>query len=759
MRRLLSVFFFGLVLLWLFCLPRELFKEQESAVLYARDSSLLGARITADGQWRFAASPADTVPCKFARALVCYEDKRFYSHCGVDLLALCRAVKQNLRSRKIVSGASTLTMQTIRLSRPGSPRTFGEKIIEAFLATRLEWRFTKAQILQLYASHAPFGGNVVGLEAAAWRYFGRRASQLSWAESALLAVLPNAPALMHLKKNRPLLLQKRNALLDRLCRTGVIDSLDNVLAKEEALPDAPRPMPNKAYHYLEYLRGQEGNRRFYSTLDASLQERVNATAARRHDQNAGHFIDNLAILVWDVARDAPIAYYGNYYDPVQKNRGGAIDLIRVPRSSGSTLKPFLYARMLDEGLILPTQLIPDIPSIYKDFRPRNYSKTYDGAVHADEVIERSLNVPAVRMLDNYGVQRFYELLGELGFTTINRGAGHYGLSLILGGAEITLVDLVKAYSRAAAALQNVGTGTCPLSPASLWITFQSLSRTRRPEEEADRVDFSSSRRLSWKTGTSWGNRDAWCIGVTPQYVVGVWVGNATGEGRSNLTGIRYAAPLMFDVWALLPPTTWFDRPRQGLEQIEICVRSGYPAGDACEEKQMIWAPAVRQGSRSNERVLPPACPYHQWVFLSSDGRYRVNSSCYDVSAMQRKSFFVLPPAMAWYYTQRHIDYPTLPPRHPSLNLVEEETPIAIVYPKPGTVIVTPLALDAAGRGAIFKAVHRDRDEILFWHLDGQYLGSTAGGKHQMLLAPEKGSHLLSLVDSKGAKASVRFRVQ
>ena len=540
----------ALLLGYLFCLPRQLFRAPLSATAAAADGTLLGARISADGQWFFP--PSDHVPEKFARCIITYEDKRFRLHGGVDVLSAARALRQNLTHREVVSGASTLTMQVIRLSRPDAPRTLPEKLYEMVLATRLEWRYPKRRILLLYASNAPFGGNVVGLEAAAWRYFGRSADDLSWGESAMLAVLPNAPGLIHPGRSRERLLQKRNALLDRLEQRGIIDATECMLAKDEPLPGKPLPMPDEAYHLLERCRREQGDGPYATTLDAVLQQRVAAIAQRHFAAYHTNLVDNMGVLVVDVHSGEVRAYYGNTRGCAPRLRGVDVDMVPAARSSGSTLKPLLYAAMLQAGELLPTQLVKDTPYNYNNFSPHNYGRSFDGAVPAHEVIERSLNVPSVRMLEDYGVERFLEDLQALGFTTVDKDADHYGLSLILGGAEISLETLARAYYYLAAKLagdtvyeslgylsgerrERLPARKVPVSRAAAYLTFEALSNANRPEEEASWMDFATGRRIAWKTGTSWGNRDAWSVGVTRDWIVAVWVGNSDGEGRAGMT--------------------------------------------------------------------------------------------------------------------------------------------------------------------------------------------------------------------------------
>ena len=734
--------------------PGRLFDDPVSAVLESRDGQLLGARIAADGQWRFPA--ADSVPEKFARSIVTFEDKRFYRHPGVDPLAIARALRLNISGGEIRSGASTITMQVIRLSRGNRERSVSEKLIEMALALRLEAYESKDEILALYAANAPFGGNVVGLEAAAWRYFGRPADELSWAECAMLAVLPNSPALIHPGRGREALLRKRNFLLDKLCDAGYLDETECSLAKDEPLPEKPYPLPETAFHYLETLRKQHGDMLFNSRIDLSLQQRAEAVVERHGEAFATNQVFNMAAVILDVHSGEPVTYVGNVGHSL-KEHGSNVDVVQASRSSGSTLKPLLYAAMLDEGDILPHMLVSDIPFHYKDFSPSNFNHSFDGAVPASDVIRRSLNVPSVRMLHEYGIEKFIDLLQRLGMTTITRGADTYGLSLILGGAEIKLADLAAVYALLA---RELGEGysaagyrsekLAPLSRGSVWCTFDVLTEVNRPEEEGDWHSFNSTRKVAWKTGTSYGNRDAWSVGVTPDYVVAVWVGNCNGEGRPLLTGVGYAAPVMFDLFNLLPPTGWFDMPYDELEEVECCRLSGHPASDLCEEDgtETVWAPVAPH--------RPDQCPYHRLVHLSPDGLWQVDGDCWPVAEICNVPRFVLPPAQEWYYMRTHSDYTPLPPFHPDYAGSRSSGAVEIIYPQEGMSVASPLALDAKSQGVVFSAAHSDPQAVLYWHLDGTYLGETAHGEHKIKVVPERGSHILTVIDANGHSASVRF---
>lgn len=429
------------------------------------------------------------------------------------------------------------------------------------------------------------GGNVVGIEATAWRYFGRSASELSWAESATLAVLPNSPALIHPGRNRKQLKAKRDRLLATLKESDILDQTTYELACMEPLPEAPVPLPDEAPHLLERLAADAPGTRITTSVRQMLQRQAQAIVNRYARDYSSNYIHNLAALVTDTETGEVLAYAGNVTFRADDRKGNQVDIITSPRSTGSILKPFLYAAMLHEGQLLPGTLVSDVPLNINGFTPQNYNKTFYGAVPAHRAIERSLNVPLVRMLSLYNTGRFMSLLKKSGMTTLRFSEEHYGASLILGGAEGTLWDLTGMYASLARTLSHYRpyngrynpadihpltpfpahddrpvrsvanprlTDRPLLSAASIWFTFEAMSALNRPEEEADWQQFESMKQVAWKTGTSYGGRDAWAIGTTPRYTIGVWVGNASGEGRPGLTGVGNAAPVLFDLFSLLP---------------------------------------------------------------------------------------------------------------------------------------------------------------------------------------------------------------
>lgn len=758
-------------------LPKTLFDEPLSYVLEARDGNLLGARIAADGQWRFPAR--ETVPAKFRRALIVFEDKRFGSHLGVDGLAIARAMRLNVKHGRVVSGGSTITMQLARLARAGTrdsnERSIGAKLAEAALALRLETAYDKDQILGLYAANAPFGGNVVGLEAAAWRYFGRDAAALSWAEAATLAVLPNNPSLVHLKRNRERLQAKRDFVLHKLHAAGDLTALDLELALSEPLTAAPHELPNLAPHLLDTLRAQyPGQHRLVTTLDARLQAEATHLVQEHTANLARQNVHNAAALIVDNTTFEVLAYVGNGVRPQFREMGSDaifisrdVDIIRRPRSTGSILKPMLFAAMLDDGSLTPRMLLPDVPTHYEGFSPENFDRQYRGAVRADEALAHSLNIPAVRMLKVYGVSRFADLLRDSGMTTLTRPADEYGLTLILGGAEGNLWDITSMYAslthiaragragsaahfRDLTALRHLppkDRGPAAISAGAAWLTLDTLLEVPRPGEEGHWKKFASSRSIAWKTGTSWGLRDGWAVGTTSRYTVGVWVGNATGEGHPGLTGSSMAAPLMFALFNNLPASPWLDPPTHALKQIDVCANDGYLATEQCRADR-IWMP--------KDSHFASLSPHNLRVHLDAKN-LRVDGGCESPSRMTHASWFVLPPAEEYWYRRGHAEYRPLPPMRADCQGARDRPALALIYPDRNASVLIPDELDGSRGRTVFEAVHRRRDAVIYWHLDDRYLGETHTF-HQQSLDMAPGEHILTLVDDEGERVARRFQV-
>jgi penicillin-binding protein 1C len=432
--------------------------------------------------------------------------------------------------------------------------------------------------------------------------------------------------------------------------------------------------------------------------------------------------------------------------------------------------------MLHDGLILPNSLMPDIPTQIAGYHPENFDLGYDGAVPASRALSRSLNVPAVKMLQQFKYERFYDFLHRVGITTLKKPADHYGLSLILGGGENTLWELTGGYADMARVLNHYSKYKGKYDPAdyhnpvyavppakkpelqksglldagSIYYTLQAMEEVMRPGEEMLWQQFSSSQRVAWKTGTSFGFRDGWAIGITPKYVVGVWVGNTDGEGRPNLTGINTAAPALFEIFSLLPVTRdWFEMPVGEMVKIKVCKQSGYRAGEYCEDTDDEWVPV--------SGLKAQVCPYHQLVHLSPDGKWQVTGNCVPPGEIVNKKWFVLPPSMEYYYKTKNYEYHVLPPFRPDCVQAENTNPMEVIYPKDGAKIYVPLEADGSRGRVIFNAAHRQAGIKIFWHLDDQYVGETKN-YHQIALNPPPGKHTLTLVDGNGNTVHITFEV-
>jgi penicillin-binding protein 1C len=763
--------FFTLLIFYYFSLPSPLFKVPYSTVVESREGRLIGAKIAIDGQWRFPEN--DTLPEKFKKCIVAFEDQHFYQHPGFNPVAVFNALLQNYKAGKVVRGGSTLTQQVIRLARKGQNRTYFEKAIEFILATRLELRYSKDKILELYTAHAPFGGNVVGLEMASWRYFGLKPNQLSWSESATLAVLPNAPSLIFPGKNQEILLKKRNNLLLKLKNNRVIDTETYELALAEPLVGKPFPLPELAPHLVEKIAKTYGGKKIQSSLEYELQSRINEITLNYYNQYKQNEVYNLAVLVLDIKTRKVMAYVANA--PTDTRHKKDVDIIQAPRSTGSILKPLLFAGMLDAGKILPNTLIPDIPTQISGYTPENYSLSYDGAVPARKALSRSLNIPSVLMLQDFGVNTFYEELQKFKFTTITKPANHYGLSLILGGAESNLWDLCRTYAGLSSTLNyfnahqgsyrknefaeplflknkavNFGAQSYQktiIGAGAIWLTYNAMEEVNRPEEDEAWQFYDSARKVAWKTGTSFGNRDAWAVGTDSRYVVGVWVGNATGEGRPNLTGVVSAAPIMFDVFNLFPRSNWFQPPLNDLEEVDVCQQSGYLANEGCPTRKE-WIPLKGKTSQM--------CTYHKRIQLDETEKYRVNSDCEAVEHMKVSHWFVLPPVMEWYYKSKHIDYQMLPPfREDCVGTTSGS--MDFIYPKNNSKIYLTKNFNSEVQPLILKVAHSQSDAVLYWYVDEVFQGTTTTFHEKSILA-KTGIHRITVVDSVGNEISSKIEI-
>lgn len=756
----------GLFLL-LIPLPKPLFPAPTGQVILDKSGRILRVFLDAGQQYHLPfldtesrAADTSSLPAKLKAAVIRYEDRRFYHHPGIDPLAVFRAMYDNLRSGERISGASTITMQVARLAG-NRPRTPAHKLVEMLQALKLEMLYSKDQLLAIYLNRAPFGGNIVGFQAASYRYFAKDPALLTWAEAATLAVLPNAPGLIDPYRNREDLLRKRNRLLSLLADERRLDGETLQRSLLEPLPGDPFAFPFLAPHFCEFLHNTEQQGVVRTTLDAELQQTVEEVVGYRMESVGRFGIHNAAVLVAETDSGRVRAYVGSsdYWD---SGHNGQVDGVRASRSTGSLLKPFLYALAMDEGILLPQTLIQDIPTHFGAFSPHNIDLNYRGLVSASESLILSLNVPTVRLLSEYGVERFYRFLTAAGLHSLFRPPQDYGLTLILGGAEASLFELAGLYRGLGRygvfspltliREEPAGAEVRLISPGASYLTLEVLSELGRPGAEYYWENFQSGRPLSWKTGTSYGQKDAWSIGLNSKWIVAVWVGNFTGEGNANLRSSTLAAPLLFDVFNILPggnQEEWFQSPAEALQAVKLCRDTGYRAGPDCRETHTVSAPA---GGKALAQ-----CPYHKKIYTTLDGTQRVNALCWEPGQYREETRLIYPPAVAQYLRERGRLTERIPPFKPGFSAADGLAAVRIVYPEEGAKIWIPKDIDGNTQKLTLRAAHLEQDSILYWYADDLYLGKTKG-LHTWSVHFLRGSHKLEIVDSGGNRAARNFFV-
>ena len=545
---------------------------------------------------------------------------------------------------------------------------------------------------------------------------------------------------------------------------------------DEPLPGEPKTLPSKAPHLTDYFFLTSRGSRTRTTIDPSIQDRVTQIINSHQKDLQNNQIFNSACLVVEVETGNVLAYAGNSTLEEAAGHGGDVDIIRSFRSTGSILKPILYAGMQQSGDILPNSLVADIPTRFPGFSPKNFDQSYSGAVPAGSALSQSLNIPAVKMLQQYNPQRFLDLLQKTGFTSFRKSADYYGLSMILGGGETSLWELTGVYASFSRVLnrynrekiyyskdyhppvltkqdyhsENPVEEKAPiLSASAIWLTYEALQKVNRPESETGWQYFASSPNLAWKTGTSFGFRDAWAVGTTPGYVVGVWAGNADGEGRPGLTGTSAAAPILFDIVSMIGSERWFSKPSGDLTMIRVCSRTGFRAGPDCPETAEI--PACQNGVKSE------ACPFHRMIHLNKSKTFQVTADCAPSEEIINIPWLVLPPAMEYFYRKKHPEYKVLPPVAPGCIVNRNIQVMEFIYPVPGIKIFIPRDQEGKLTRVVAEIAHRNPSKKIFWHLDDTFTATTRF-IHQINIQTEPGNHVLTAVDEDGNSIRCGFTI-
>ncbi|MEZ4909990.1 MAG: penicillin-binding protein 1C [Saprospiraceae bacterium] len=751
---------FFLILLLILLIPIPDYTPAYSRALYSEEGHLLAANVSTEHQWHLPNE--NPIPEKLELCIRYYEDEYFYYHLGVNPISLIKAIIKNTKEKSVVRGASTIPMQVMRMKNRNVQRNYKNKIFEIAAAVKYSIITSKPAILREWANMAPFGGNTIGAETAALRYYGRSLDKLSLAEYALLAILPNNPSNIHLAKNRTSLKLKRDFLITKLFKKGQISDSEMQNSLSEELPDAMYDIPKTGHHFLQFVSKEHpGRYLFQSTIQSEIQHSLQSTLLQEAIHLRQNGIDNVSAIIVDVEKNTLLAYLGNIPDP--NGRFAYVDIAQSPRSYGSLLKPMLYAYALEQGYFLPHEMIADIPTYIGDFQPMNFDKKFRGAVPISDMVTQSLNVPAVRILNTIGMQEFYQFLTPLHLNYLNKGIDHYGLSFILGGGETTLWDLSKMYKGLAQSslqypnpfgniqsLKNEKSSEVDLkiSSATMQYVNEAMSNLSRPREEKFWDLYTSDEKIAWKTGTSFGHKDAWAIGYNAKFMVAVWVGNASGEGRPNLTGITKAAPIMFKLFRQLQSSKWFQyAPIYPRYSIRICKNSGKLSGTLCNHTS-----SAKMESAVHKLTT---CNYHEDVMLDKND-FLITPGCTAILA-KRDTFFILPPHMEYYYRKVDKSYQILPDASPECK--ENSYSIQILYPTHEIKIFLPIEREHKPNTLIFKAYHPRENSSIFWYLDDIFMGETRQkNTHEIHANIEKGKHILTVIDEMGNRSHVEFEV-
>lgn len=748
--------------LWPLPLPRD----DLARVVLAEDGTPLWRFADANGVWRYPVSNEQVSPY-YLEALLTYEDRWFYSHPGVNPLALLRATWQNLSGARVVSGGSTLSMQVARLLDPHS-RTLSGKFRQLWRTLQLEWHLSKDQILSLYLNRAPFGGTLQGVAAASWAYLGKSPQNLTRAEAALLAVLPQAPSRLRPDRHPQRAQQARDKVLRRLAEFQVWPQASVNEALEEPLWLAPRQEPSLAPLLARRLNRPHSPPLIRTTLDASLQRRMEdllmGWRARLPERTSA------AILVVEAENMAVRAYVGSV-DINDAKRFGHVDMVTALRSPGSTLKPFLYGMAMDAGLIHSESLMQDVPRRYGDYRPGNFSSGFGGPVAASSALSMSLNLPAVQLLEVYGPKRFAAELRNGGVPLTLPPLAEPSLALILGGAGSRLEDLVTGYSAFARGGRSADVRLQPqdrlrerrmMSPGAAWIIRRILSGQSRPDIDP-RAELVQRPQLAWKTGTSYGFRDAWAIGVGPRFLVGVWIGRPDGTPVPGQFGLASAAPLMLQVHDVLvnrDSQRGIAAPVQpvplNVGVAAICWPLGQPMSKSdpnCRRQRFAWTLDGTTPPTLQAADQPLGLGLQERVWVNAKG-LRVAANCPDAQAQDIALWPA--PLEPWLPRAERRDA-RLPPADPdcppqNLNLTP---PLSIVGVREGDNLRLPAASRQALRlklSALGGSGHR------WWFIDGKPLADPDTRQDFTPTLSKPGRYQLSVLDESGQTARVEFSV-
>jgi penicillin-binding protein 1C len=736
-------------------------KIHYSQIVTARDSSILYTFLSQDDKWRLKTEQPEIMP-QLREAILFKEDKYFYFHPGINPMAVGRAITNNLLRRKKTSGASTITMQVARLLQPRQ-RTYGNKLIEMFRALQLEWHYSKDEILQMYLNLVPYGGNVEGIKSAALLYFGTSPEKLSLAQVMTLAIVPNRPTSLYLGRNNDFIKKERNRWLNMLPSGKIFPEKDIEDAMAEPLEVFRHESPKKAPHFSLRMRKKYPDTDIIRTsLDPHLQNQVENIAMNYAKRLKSYYINNLAVLVVNNQTHETVAYMGSQ-DFNDNNYSGQVDGVKAIRSPGSTLKPLIYALAFDEGKITPKTMLMDVPTSFGNFVPDNFDEKFHGAVSAERALSLSLNIPAVKLLEEVGVPLMVKKLKQAGFQQIAKDEKKLGLSLALGGCGVTLEELVALYSKFAESNEVkanregklVSTQDSLLSksddfisPSAAYVITQILTLANRPDLPNNYQSSYHIPKIAWKTGTSYGRRDAWSIGYNKTYTIGVWIGNFTGMGVHELTGADMATPLLFSIFNSIDynsPNDWFKAPAE-LKVRLVCPETGKVPGEFCENKIVdYYLPLISPSEK---------CEHLKEVAVSADEKISYCTACMPMKNYIKRLYSNLSPELAAFYESQHISYQKVPLHNPECNRVFDDKAPAIVMPANGSEYI----VEKTSPPQIELVCHADNEvKTVYWYIDDKFYKSAAV-TDKVFFTPQTGKIKISCSDDKGRNTNIFIKV-
>ncbi len=749
----------SVVIICLFILLDALFPlpklKSFSKEIHASDGTLLSAFLTQDDKWRLKTN-LDEVSPELIHAIIEKEDSWFYWHPGINPVSVVRAFFDNVTTGKRKSGASTITMQVARLLEPKN-RTYLNKFAEMFRAIQLEIKFSKKQILEIYLSLLPLGGNVEGIKSASYIYFNRPPKQLSLAQAVTLTVIPNDPNSLRPDKNNSALKGSRDHWIKNFIDENVFPKNDLKDALEEPVQHNRYAMPFLAPHFSNFVNNQFAGDVIETNLNLKIQKTAENLLWNHVNRVRYKGISNGAVIIIDNKTHSVVGYCGSadFYD---SESSGQVDGTIAIRSPGSTLKPALYAFAFDKGILTPGTMLHDIPTDFKGYSPENYDLKCYGNVSASFALVNSLNIPAVSLLQRIGKNEFVNLLENSGFSEIPSQKDRLGLSMILGGCGTTLQELVKLFSGFANEgevesmkfLKNEDDSESEkiFSKESSYLIAEILSSNFR-NDMFSLNDYSRLTKFAWKTGTSYGKRDAWSIGFNADYTIGVWMGNFNGEGSPHLSGIESAAPLLFDLFDAIDEKSkgeWFEKPEKVIER-GVCSESGMLPSKYCTNIVKDYA---IEGKTNNS-----VCTIHQPVYVSLDDKTQYCPECLPKDHYKKVVYPVYDPELTIWFWSQHKNFPH-PPEHNRVCTAK--------FTNAGPKILSPtedyeyLVEKNSGQEILLQAASDSKVSEQYWYVNNQYYTKCKSGD-RIFLKPEKGDLKITCLDDKGREKTVSVTVK